>query len=239
MPPPPRAAASTVALVRPVAPRSCRPTSAGSRPQLQAGLDEQLLQERVADLDDAAVRLARVRRARRTSRRGCRRARCRRRRGSPGCRRRCAARPSQVLVADDPDAHRVDERVAVVGRVDRRPRRRPSARRRSCRTSRCPPTTPFARWRERAPSSEPKRRVSSSAIGRAPIVKMSRRMPPTPVAAPWNGSTALGWLWLSTLMTTGEPVADVDRAGVLLARARAGPAAPSVGKRRRSARECL
>ena len=28
--------------------------------------------------------------------------------------------------------------------------------------------------------------------GRAPIVKMSRTMPPTPVAAPWNGSTALG-----------------------------------------------
>ena len=25
-------------------------------------------------------------------------------------------------------------------------------------------------------------------MGRAPIVKMSRRMPPTPVAAPWNGS---------------------------------------------------
>ena len=60
MPPPPRAAASTVALVRPVAPRSWRPTSAGSAPQLQARLDEQLLEERVADLDDAAMRLARV-----------------------------------------------------------------------------------------------------------------------------------------------------------------------------------
>ena len=30
--------------------------------------------------------------------------------------------------------------------------------------------------------------------GRAPIVKMSRRIPPTPVAAPWCGSMADGWL---------------------------------------------
>ena len=35
------------------------------------------------------------------------------------------------------------------------------------------------------PSSGPKRSEFSSAIGRAPIVKMSRMMPPTPVAAPW------------------------------------------------------
>jgi hypothetical protein len=35
--------------------------------------------------------------------------------------------------------------------------------------------------------SEPNRRALSSAIGRAPIVKMSRMMPPTPVAAPWYG----------------------------------------------------
>ena len=31
----------------------------------------------------------------------------------------------------------------------------------------------------------PKRSESITASGRAPIVKMSRRMPPTPVAAPW------------------------------------------------------
>ena len=43
------------------------------------------------------------------------------------------------------------------------------------------------------------------AIGRAPIAKMSRRMPPTPVAAPWKGSTADGWLWLSTLSATARP----------------------------------
>ena len=34
---------------------------------------------------------------------------------------------------------------------------------------------------------------------------MSRRMPPTPVAAPWNGSTALGWLCDSTLNAHTSP----------------------------------
>ena len=37
----------------------------------------------------------------------------------------------------------------------------------------------------RAGRAGPKRSEFSSAIGRAPIVKMSRMMPPTPVAAPW------------------------------------------------------
>ena len=35
------------------------------------------------------------------------------------------------------------------------------------------------------------------------------------MAAPWKGSTALGWLWDSTLKATAWPVADVDGAGVL------------------------
>ena len=35
----------------------------------------------------------------------------------------------------------------------------------------------------------PKRSESMTATGRAPIVRMSRTMPPTPVAAPWYGST--------------------------------------------------
>ncbi len=42
-------------------------------------------------------------------------------------------------------------------------------------------------------------------MGRAPIVKMSRMMPPTPVAAPWYGSIALGWLWDSILNATAQP----------------------------------
>ncbi len=37
------------------------------------------------------------------------------------------------------------------------------------------------------------------------MVKMSRWIPPTPVAAPWYGSTALGWLWLSILKATASP----------------------------------
>src|SRR5437899_8629987 len=34
---------------------------------------------------------------------------------------------------------------------------------------------------------------------------MSRRMPPTPVAAPWYGSMKDGWLWLSILKTAARP----------------------------------
>ena len=51
----------------------------------------------------------------------------------------------------------------------------------------------------------PKRRELMEQTGRAPIVKMSRMMPPTPVAAPWNGSTALGWLWDSILKAMARP----------------------------------
>ena len=42
------------------------------------------------------------------------------------------------------------------------------------------------------PVMGPNRSELSKNSGRAPIVKMSRMMPPTPVAAPWNGSIALG-----------------------------------------------
>jgi hypothetical protein len=37
------------------------------------------------------------------------------------------------------------------------------------------------------------------------MVKTSRRMPPTPVAAPWYGSTAEGWLCDSILKATARP----------------------------------
>ena len=40
-------------------------------------------------------------------------------------------------------------------------------------------------------------------------------IPPTPVAAPWYGSTADGWLWLSMRIGDGEAVTDVDHAGAL------------------------
>src|SRR5437870_4118383 len=51
----------------------------------------------------------------------------------------------------------------------------------------------------------PKRRELRAQMGRAPMVKMSRMMPPTPVAAPWKGSTALGWLWDSILKAMARP----------------------------------
>src|SRR5215813_11699030 len=68
-----------------------------------------------------------------------------------------------------------------------------------------PPTTPFTRKGVRGWSILPKRNASRFATGRAPIVKTSRRIPPTPVAAPWKGSTNDGWLWLSILKTAARP----------------------------------
>ena len=55
-PQPPRSAASMVALVRPVAPRSCRPATPPVRRRLQASFEQQLLHEGVAHLHHAAVR---------------------------------------------------------------------------------------------------------------------------------------------------------------------------------------
>ena len=66
-------------------------------------------------------------------------------------------------------------------------------------------TTPSTSERIRGASISPNDSESMQAIGRAPMVKMSRRMPPTPVAAPWNGSMKLGWLWLSILKTATQP----------------------------------
>ena len=93
-----------------------------------------------------------------------------------------------------------------------RPRRPPWGCPCSCRSRRCPPpparTGSAAGWwsppreasssrraagaaagraRKRAGSGSisPNRRESSPQMGRAPMAKMSRMMPPTPVAAPW------------------------------------------------------
>ena len=43
-----------------------------------------------------------------------------------------------------------------------------------------------------SPVMGPKRKELREKTGRAPMVKISRMMPPTPVAAPWKGSMALG-----------------------------------------------
>ena len=48
-----------------------------------------------------------------------------------------------------------------------------------------PATTPGSTRAVSGSSSGPKRSESITAIGRAPIARMSRTMPPTPVAAPW------------------------------------------------------
>jgi hypothetical protein len=68
-----------------------------------------------------------------------------------------------------------------------------------------PATTPSSRWRVLGWRGSPKRSESRIATGRAPIVNTSRRIPPTPVAAPWQGSMKLGWLWLSILNTAAMP----------------------------------
>ena len=69
------------------------------------------------------------------------------------------------------------------------------------------------------------------------MVNTSRRMPPTPVAAPWKGSTNEGWLWLSILNTAASPppmsTAPAFSPGPCSTRA------PLVGSWRRKARELL
>src|SRR5215208_2041936 len=100
-----------------------------------------------------------------------------------------------------------------------------------------PATTCSNRYRDRSDSRSPNRSESSTAIGRAPSANTSRRIPPTPVAAPWNGSTALGWLCDSTLNATACPLptstAPAFSPGPISTRS------PSVGSRRSSLRECL
>ena len=146
----------------------------------------------------------------------------------------------QLVGLDQPDAHRVDRGSSARTGPRSRSRRRPWRRRSSCRSGRCPP--PRARAGSasaRTSPTSPKRSESRIAIGRAPIANTSRRIPPTPVAAPWNGSTALGWLCDSTLNAHASPSPTDDRAGVL-ARAR-GSACGALGRAAScsSRRECL
>src|SRR5579859_1864598 len=44
-----------------------------------------------------------------------------------------------------------------------------------------------------------------TATGLAPMVKMSRKIPPTPVVAPWKGSMNEGWLCDSILKAHAQP----------------------------------
>ncbi len=68
-----------------------------------------------------------------------------------------------------------------------------------------PRTTPSTTRFVTGFSGRPKRSALRLATGRAPMVNTSRKMPPTPVAAPWYGSMKLGWLWLSILKIAASP----------------------------------
>ena len=95
----------------------------------------------------------------------------------------------EVVVPQYADAQGVDQRVARVAGVERRARRRCWAGRGSCRRTRCRRPRPAAPGGCPARPAGPNRSASITATGRAPMARMSRTMPPTPVAAPWNGST--------------------------------------------------
>src|SRR5699024_5043429 len=94
----------------------------------------------------------------------------------------------QVLVPQHPQAQRVHQRIAGIGLVeDRLP-----ADVRQAEAVAVPPIPPATPGNTRAvsgASSGPNRNGSITATGRAPIARMSRTMPPMPVAAPWCGST--------------------------------------------------
>ena len=68
-----------------------------------------------------------------------------------------------------------------------------------------PATTPSTQVRSCGCGELAEAERVEQAIGRAPIVKTSRRMPPTPVAAPWYGSMNDGWLCDSILNAARQP----------------------------------
>ena len=155
------------------------------RHQLEAGFEQQLFGERIADLHRRAL-LFRIL------------VELGRRHGravdavapglgadiDDGIAGALGGRQEDLVRAREADAHRVDQNVAVVGGGGNSLRRRPSARPCNCRSRRC---RRRRRRRDAASSDDaasPKRSAFIIAIGRAPMVKTSRMMPPTPVAAP-------------------------------------------------------
>ena len=120
----------------------------------------------------------------------------------------------QLVLAHEADAHRVDERIALVRGVEHDVAGHGRHADAVAVVADALHDTGDEPAHARCRRGCPKRSELSIAIGRAPIVKTSRRMPPTPVAAPWYGSTADGWLCDSILNATAESVADADHAGV-------------------------
>src|SRR4026207_1464128 len=68
-----------------------------------------------------------------------------------------------------------------------------------------PATTPGSTRPVSGAPAGPNRSGSITATGRAPSAGVPRPIPPTPVAAPWYGSTYEGWLCDSTLNVTAQP----------------------------------
>jgi hypothetical protein len=153
--------------------------------QFEGGFDQQLLGEGVADLHRGALLVGILVKLGRGHGRAVdavaaglgaeidhRHARTRRGRVEDGVRLRQA------------HAHGVDQDVAVVAGVEiglARDRRHADA---VAVAADARDTTPFTRRFVFSWPTSPKRRAFSRATGRAPIVKTSRMMPPTPVAAP-------------------------------------------------------
>ena len=177
--------------------------------QLEARLEQQLLHERIADLHRRPLLGRLVVELRRRHRRAVDAvaAGLRRRRSRRDCRCRDALPLTSASARRDAEAEHVDQRVAGVAVVERNLAAdgRDADAVAVAGDAGDDAFDDAARARAVGPSSRPKRSEFSSAIGRAPIVKMSRMMPPTPVAAPWYGSMNDGWLCDSILKTAASP----------------------------------
>ena len=153
---------------------------------LQAGFEQELLGERIADLHGRALLLGALAELGRSHAgavdavaAGL---------GAEIDDRHADARGRRVenlVGVGEAHRHGIDQAIAVVARMeaDRAADRRHAEA--NCRSRRCRPPrrTPDAgSWDAQARRSDRKLR---QAIGRAPMVNTSRRMPPTPVAAPW------------------------------------------------------
>ena len=187
MPPSPAEASSEVAQESPAPPRSWMPATSPCGEDLQGALDEQLLHERVADLH--ARPLGRAGRLEGLAGKN----------GDPADAVAAGAGAVQdhlvadsgglgqveILVAKDADAQRVDQRVAEVGLVEDRLAAdvgQAEAVAVATDAGHDPGQDPVG---VKSASSGPNRSESITATGRAPMARMSRTMPPIPVAAPW------------------------------------------------------
>src|SRR5262249_46276113 len=176
------------------------------RAQLQAALDKQLLHERVPDLDAGPLRgLAAAERGARQHRGAADAVRA-----GPGAEQddlvALAARDGEleVLVPHDPHAQRVDQRVPRVAGIEAELAADVGqAEAVAVEGDAADDAGQHAGGAGRAGGAEPERVIT--ATGRAPMARMSRTIPPTPVAAPWNGSTYDGWLCDSILKVTAYP----------------------------------